>query len=199
MQRAEDSSSRLDPEPPPSRPSFSSPGLAFAVITILALVTGSLLYVSRPDPVPTPVQPIATDDNPDFSLTDEEAIVEFEELHRRELLAYRRADISLLASLFTHDSPIARKVLREVRQLARDDVYARPRYETKKLSVVRNGPTEVTLRQIAHVSSSFIDAQGTDVGNQVPTQKQVIRWTIALEGDSWRLHDAVITFSEIVK
>jgi hypothetical protein len=196
MQRAEESSARLAPEPTPPR-SGLSPQVAFLALGLVIAILGAIVYLTKPEAPAPPTAP-TTAQQPDFSLTNEEAITRFEELHRVELTAYRQSDPTLAAQVFTSNSPIAATVQEEIRQLVRDRVSANPMYSTVDLVVLANDADEIRLRQVAVVVSQFFDAKGRDITTESARQRQSIVWTLRLERSRWLIHDAVITASRRV-
>ena len=193
MQRAEDSFSKLAPEPSGSRPSFSSPWIAFALITILGLVTGGLLYISRPDPAPaTPAAPIQTDDDePDFSLTNEEAIARFEKLNELRLEMYQFRDISLAPDFLATGSPLRKLATKEISQLLNDRVVVMPNFKTQRLVVEENEPSRVRLRHAVIERPVFRSESGGDRTRSKP-QLRVLLWDMRLEGSTWKLFDVTV-------
>ena len=197
MQRAEGPPSRLAPEPTPARPSLS-PQVAFLLLAVVIGILGAIFYLTKPDAPATPTNPNAAQQQPDFSLTNEEAITRFEELHDMEIAAYRNADPTLLDQVFTKDSPIVSTVQNEIRQLVRDGVSARPRYSNLEISIIANEAGEIQLRHITIVRSQFFDKRGRDITQEEARQRQAIVWTLHLEDSQWLIHDAVITSSKPV-
>lgn len=106
MQRAEESSSRLVPEPTPTRPTVSPP-IAFLALLLAIAILGTIVFLTRPDAPATPTQP--TTSQPDFSLTNEEAVTRFEELNAMRVEMYESRDITLASEFLTPTSPL-RKV-----------------------------------------------------------------------------------------
>ena len=195
MQRAEDPSSRVAAGP--TRGGLR-PATAFLLLSALVGVVTAIVLLTRPAAAPPPAT-TKTSTEPNFALTNEEAIARFEHLHSRELKAYASADPSMLEGLFTPQSPVAPTVRREVRRLVRDRVVALTTYDTRSLSVVANTPSEIHLRQVAIVTARFMDSSGRDITRTAPVQKQTIQWTLQLVESDWRLHDAVIKESKVLK
>lgn len=193
MQRADDSSSRLGTQPASPR-SGLKPTTAFVLLLLLIAAVGGAILLTRPDSAPTPTN-TDTPTEPNFALTNEEAIARFEELHQLELQAYRSADPSLVDEVFTVDSPIAKFVQREVAMLVRDRVVARPQYTNLSIAVIANTGEEIQLQQSAIVESHFFDSRGREITSDTARQRQTILWTLHLGESSWLLHDAVVTKS----
>ena len=196
MQRAEGPSSRLAPEPTPTRPSLSPP-VAFLVLVVVIGIIGAIFYLTRPDAPATPTNPNAAQE-PDFSLTNEQAITRFEELQRLHLLAYAAADATLVDQVFTENGQIGETVRQEIVQLTRDEVSARFTYDTRDLQPIRNTPSEIELEQVAVVDASFFDRFGDEITSKSPAELQKIAWTLRLVGDKWLIHDAVVLSSREV-
>lgn len=188
--QAEDS-----PRAVPSERSGLKPTTAFFILLSAAALVAATVYLTRPAPTPTPTGTDTAKTAPNFALTNEEAIARFEELHETELDAYRHADASLVEEVFTPDSPIVASVRKEIGYLVEDGVSADPRYTTLKIDVLSNTPTEVKLKQVAHVESHFYDGRGREITSDMARQRQTIVWTLRLVASKWLIHDARVTKS----
>src|SRR5688500_13048480 len=98
MQRAEDSSSRaVQPER-----SGLKPTTAFLLLLVGASVIAGVLYLTRPEAAPTPTGS-ETPNEPNFALTNEEAIARFEELNAQRIAMYEERDITLADQFLASD------------------------------------------------------------------------------------------------
>lgn len=197
MQRAEDSSSRLAPEPASPRPAVK-PTTAFLLLLLLLAVVGAAIYLTRPTPAPVPT---GTTSAPaaDFSLTNEEAIARFQELASVRRQAYADHDITLLATLYTHDSRVASLAMKELRRLNRDRVSDLSMYETLQVDVLSNRPDSIKMREVVLVTPKFVDNHGKDITVNSEVTQETVVWTLHLEDDAWRVYDALITKSSVVR
>ena len=198
MQRAEGPSSRLAPEPTPTRPSVSPP-IAFLLLAGVIGILGAIFYVTRPETPATPTNPNVAQQQPDFSLTNEEAITRFEELSDIRRQAYATRDVTLLSSLYTENSVVGSGAAKELRSLNRDGVSDVSEYQTQQVTIVSNGDTEIELREVVLVEPKFVNESGADVTLDPKTIKEVVLWTLRLEDTQWLVHDAVITKSSVVR
>ena len=195
--RAEGSSSRLVPEPEPTRPAVS-PATAFLLLVLVLVAIGALIFFTRPDAPPPPEQS-TTASEPNFALTDAEAIARFEELAEVRRRAYASQDVSLLSSLYTSDSVVAPLAEKEIRRLNREGVSDVSSYQTLRLTVTSNSSQEISLREVVLVRPRFVDKKGNDVTVGDKKIREVVRWTLRLEGSEWLIHDAVIQASDSLR
>jgi hypothetical protein len=197
MQRAEGSSpARAVPEPTPSRPGLS-PIVAFLLLIAIIGAIGTLVFFLRPN-APPPTEPRSANE-PNFALTDQQAIDRFEQLSEIRRQAYASADSTLLGALYTSDSVVGSLAEKELRQLKSDGVSDVSTYETKKLSVVDNEPTQIELREIVVVTPRFEDSTGSDVTTNPTIVREVVSWTLMLQEDTWLIHDAVVVSSDPIE
>jgi hypothetical protein len=168
-----------------------SPAVAFLLLLAVIAVVGTILLLTRPEAPPASAPNPTTNQEPTFTLTNEEAITRFEELDRLRLELYERVDESLVPVVFTPSSPIATTVRREIRQLARDNIRVRTIFETRRIDVIANGAAEIELEQEVVVEARFLSTNGEDITSGRP-ELQVVRWTLQKIDGTWLLHDAVI-------
>lgn len=190
MQRAEGSSPpRAVPEPSPARPGLS-PLVAFLLLFAVIGAIGALAFLLRPD-APTPTEPRSATE-PNFALTDAEAIERFEELQGLHILAYASHDSSLVSQVFVPGSTMSRTVSKELRQLARDRVLASVSYSSREVAVASSTHSEIQIRQVARVESSFVDESGEDITTAGRPEIQEILWTLQRVDDQWFISDSLI-------
>ena len=195
MQRVEESSSRaIQPER-----SGLKPTTAFLLLLSGAVAVAGVLYLTRPEPAPSPTTTTTTTTKPNFALTDSEAIARFEELAEIRARAYSSHDPTLLNSLYTDDSVVRSIAAKELRRLNKDGVSDVSIYDTKQLTVLSNEPTQIRLEEVVVVTPKFVDANGRNVTEAGPAAREVVLWTLQLEGGVWLVDDALITKSTPVK
>lgn len=182
MQRAEESESRAR---------GLTPLNAFLVGLGLLIAIAAAVLLSRPDEAPTPTP--NPNPEPAFALTDPEAIERFIELDSLRLRAYDKRDVSLVSEIFTSDSPIARKVSREIGLLRSENVLSKTQFEVKKVGVLGNTDDEIRILQRVVIFPRFVTESGRDVTRNARDELQTIHWTLHLEGTQWLLHNATIT------
>lgn len=110
------------------------------------------LVAGNDDPEPDPIG--LDESEPDFSLTDEEAIARFYELDDLRVRAYEDADVTLV-STFATQGPFKEQVVGELRQLKRDDVSAKLELKTEMLEVQSNSLSQIDLQQVVVTNIRF--------------------------------------------
>jgi hypothetical protein len=154
--------------------------------------------LTRPDTSPPP-STTQTNTEPNFALTNEEAITRFEELMTTLEQAYGGHDVTYLDSLYTSDSPLRGIARRELTRLANDGVRDLSTFETKELIVRTNSSSQITLRQVVVVTPRFVTDAGKDVTKSRRPTRQVVDWTVSLQGGNWLLEDALITEAKHIR
>jgi len=186
----------LDEDPPQPRPPWVR---MVAIAVAVALIGGILIAAiqgvtsSGADPDPNPGGAAGTNPEPDFSLTDEEAIERFQELDELRVQAYDTADINLV-SHFAGSGPFKDKVVQELRQLKVENVTASPDLDPKKLEITSNGSEQVTLQETVVIDIRFFNEAGKDVTTRGKPERRVIDWTLEYFDSGW-----LITESTVVK
>ena len=198
MQRVEGPSSRLAPEPTRARPSLSPP-FAFLLLVVVIGILGTIFYLTKPDAPATPTNADAVQQQPDFSLTNEEAITRFEELDRIRIAMYATRDLSLLDSFLVSDSPLKRKATREVTGLLRDGVVPITDFVSESITVISNGPGTIVVRQVETDRSRFETESGKDITQGPRVIQRTVDWTLRLEHGVWLLFDSDQVGSRVVK
>ncbi|MBA3291251.1 MAG: hypothetical protein H0U17_07115 [Actinobacteria bacterium] len=182
-----------DDDPPTERPQWVR---LVAIALAIALVAGLLIAAiqgvtsSGADPDPNPGGAAGTNPQPDFSLTDEEAIERFQELEHRQIEAYRQADITLVSD-FAGPGPFKDQVVRELRKMRKDDVTAVLRSKGQELLLVRNESTEITIQETATIDIQFLDEAGRNVTTKGEPQRLVIEWQLEPFDTGWLITESV--------
>lgn len=168
-----------------------SPPVAFALLFVVVLALGLMIFLLRPDSTGTSeTTPPITKSEPSFELTNAEAIARFEELNEMRFSIYEDRDVSLIDSVLTAGSPLRTRAHREIGRLIRDDVTVKMNFETLEISVVRNGEDEIVLRQVVREAPRFLSASGKDITTTKP-QIKTVKWFMWLENGAWKIHHAV--------
>ena len=128
--------------------------------------------------------------DPDFSLTDEQAISRFEQLVGLSYVAIRNRDQSLLSQIFTAASPTKDRSARVISELKRDRVVDESTYDTVSLEVLENAPREVQLLQRVRTRPCFRSEAGKDVTTGSAEIEYDIAWTMQLSDSRWLLHES---------
>ena len=178
-------------EVPSSRPPWVR---AVAIVAALALL-GGVLYgtwqavASNDDPEPDPIG--LGESDPDFSLTDEQAIARFEELHTALVRAIQTRDRSLLL-VATSGGPIRESGLDEIANLQENRVRDQAEISIRSATVVSNDPDEITLDVTLEVLPCFLDDEGQDVTRGPDAIEQHLTWTLKVEAGRWLIHSGVL-------
>jgi hypothetical protein len=135
--------------------------------------------------------------DPDFSLTDEQAIARFEELHPTLVSAIQTRDDSLLHSA-TSQGPILRSSLREIADLRKNGVRDQAEIAIKSVSVISNRSEEVALGVTLEVLPCFLDERGRDITKGPDAIEQQLTWTLRFDGDRWLIHDGVLESDQVI-
>ena len=188
-----------------NRPQPRPPWVRMVAIAVAVALIGGILIAaiqgvtnSGADPDPNPGGAAGTNPEPDFSLTDEEAIKRFHELDELRVRAYETADITLV-SQFAGSGPFKEQVVGELQRLRKDDVTASPLFKTEELKVTANAPDRVEMRQTVVFDVRFFDESGKDVTEESGRERLVVDWTLEFESDRWLWTEADITNAEPVE
>jgi hypothetical protein len=165
------------------------PVRAFLLLGAIAIVVPLTILATRPEPAPT--KPAATG-SPDYSLTDEEAIAEFERLNAQLMAAYRERNIALAESIFTSDSPMLPRVRKEINELLESGVISRTRFEEVATEVQTNGAAHIQIERVEVLRPRFLTERGSNANAGTQAEKRVLEWEIRLAAGAWRLYDAVV-------
>ncbi|MDQ4025443.1 MAG: hypothetical protein M3217_08135 [Actinomycetota bacterium] len=164
-----------------------SPVRAFFLLGAVATVVPLTILATRPDAAPS--APPATS-SPDFSLTDAEAIAEFERLNAIRIAAYKARDITLLSEALATTSPLLARGEKEIRTLLDDGVVIKSSFITKSVRIIENAPTQVVVRQTEVDRPKIVTEDGREVTSRGGAQERVIEWTLRLENYVWKIYDS---------
>lgn len=168
---------------------------AVAILAAVALLGGALYatwqaVASEDDPESDPIG--LGESDPDFSLTDEEAIARLDELRSAALEATRNQDVTVVPLVFTETSPMRQRLREEIQKLKENDVQERSQFERLELTVTENTPTLITLLEVTNYFPCFRDASGKDVTVGPEAIRQEVQWSLALDDGRWLLQNSVI-------
>jgi hypothetical protein len=184
-------------EVPSSRPPWIR---AVAIAAAVALL-GGVLYATwqaaagNDDPEPDPIG--LDESEPDFSLSDENAVSRFEELVSMSYTAIRNRDQSLLSEVFTVDSPTKDRSAKVISSLKQDQVTDESSYRTLSLRVLESGPQEIRLLQRVQTRPCFKDESGEDVTTGRAEIEYDIEWTMQISDSRWLLHESQARNDEV--
>ena len=178
---------------PPSRPGWIR---AVAIIGVGALLIGTLYGVWQAvagSNDPDPIGPGASE--PDFSLTDEQAIARFEELDELRVRAYKNADVGMVSN-FAGPGQFKDQVLDELQELQREGVTASPIFKTEELTVTSNSADRIQLRQVVIFDARFFDKKGNDVTDESGRERLTVLWQLASTDQGWLISESNIVDAE---
>lgn len=176
--------------------------LVAAAVVLLLMVAMLLTWqLSKPAGPETPTgttQP-GTDPAEDHSLTNEEAISRFKELDALRIQAYMNRDASLVSAYVSKGSPLESVNREEIKQLLRDNVRFRPQLNTRNIRVRVNTPDEIVILHVVIERPRFVSESGEDVSASRRAILQKIEWTLRSYDGIWKLYDADVLDSEVVR
>ena len=173
---------------PPSRPGWIR---AVAILGVGALLIATLYSawqaVAGSDDPQDPTVPTNLD--PDFSLTDEQAIARFKELEALQISAYENVDLSLVSD-FAAPGPFKDKVVQELRQLRRDDVFAVLSMKNQELKVTQNTQSQIAIEETVTLNIEFHDSEGEDASTDGRPQRLVVDWRMESFENGWLITES---------
>jgi hypothetical protein len=179
-----------DDSPAPRPPWIRAVAIAAAVALLGGVLFATWQGVAGDDPEPDPIG--LDESEPDFSLTDEEAVARLDELRSAALEATRNQDISVIPSVFTDSSPMRKKLIEEIQKLKQNDVQERSQFERLDLTVTENTPSLISLLEVTDYFPCFRNASGKDVTVGPQAIRQEVQWSLALDDGQWLIENSVI-------
>jgi hypothetical protein len=186
----------------PRRPDTEerSPGLspvrAFFLLGAVATIVPLTFLATRPEASPSPTA--APSRSPDFSLTEAEAIAEFEELRDLALDAIRNRDASRVDEAFVPTGPAATRALGEIRKLLRARVTDESTFFSKSVKVVENSPRQIRIVERSRLKPCFRTANARDVSEGPAVVDQTSLWTMRQVNTQWRIYDVVLRRDAVI-
>jgi hypothetical protein len=189
------------PSPTSGRLGPLSPVVAFAILLVLLAVvfglgstvaersSAELDPVEVPDSVPTASAASNVEAKP-RPLGRRRAIARFEALDAIRLRAYRTNDASLLARYLVPTSDLWELGARELRQMRRDGVTMRPRFDTRRLWVHQRSTEAIVVRQVVRQDPRFYSESGKDVTVARAAQLVTVDWTLKPVDGRWLISDS---------
>lgn len=172
----------------------ASPIKAFLIILALIILTTVIfLMTANGEESPDTTRSPSTNSTPDFSLTDEEAIVRFTELNDLRLKSYFDRDVTLIDAFVASDSELRKMAYNEITDLLRDKVLIRSSFETRSLNVITNTSHSIVIEQLVVERPKVITESGKDITTDPQRELRTIEWTLVLDGSEWKVFDALVT------
>lgn len=174
-----------------------APIRAFLAVCVLATAAGALLFATRDA---SPSEPATTAPrSPDYTLTDAQAIAEFNRLNAQLMQAYEERNIALAEEVFTSDSPMLPRVRKEIQTLLRSSRLSRTSFGELSTTVLDNRSVTIVIERAEVVHPRFVTEQGRDATAAGVPHRQTVEWTLRLERGRWLLDDAVVVDSQRVE
>jgi hypothetical protein len=175
---------------------------AVAIVAAVALLGGALYatwqgVAGNDDPEPDPIG--LDESEPDFSLTDEQAIETFERLYTTSASAIRNQDQSLLPTVLTDGGPVYERAQDQIAQLKKDGITDASNFEIMDSRVTANDANEVTLEIAFRLHTCFLDGEGNDVTEGPRTLEQDSVWTLQVEDSRWQIHQGVLQEDRVIR
>jgi hypothetical protein len=174
-----------------------SPVAVFVGLMVVLIAVGAAVLLTRestpPPPKPAPVQ------EPNFALTDAEAIARFNELRDLRDQLYGERDLSLVSEIYAADSPLRATVASEINQLLSDHVLDRSTYRSLDVSVVSNTPQQIVMAETVLLSPKFVTESGRDVTTDHSQLRQRAVWTLVQLDGQWLVRSSKITKSKAIR
>ena len=182
---------------PPSRPGWVR---AVAMLAAVAML-GGVLYaswqaVAGSDDPQGPAVPGNPD--PDFSLTDEQAIQTFERLSSTLRLAVAERDPTLAASVTTNTGNTGTRVSQEIRRLKKDGVVDLTRVETIRSEVVLSNTDRIEIREVIRLHPCFEAESGQDITKGDSEFEQIGVWILQVEDGRWLIDETVFEGDRVI-
>jgi len=182
---------------PPSRPGWIR---AVAMLAAVAML-GGVLYaswqaVAGSDDPQAPAVPGNPD--PDFSLTDEQAIATFERLEKDIRRSISDQDPGLAFRATTTGSPLADRMQAEIRQLKKDRVFDHSRVEQVSVEVVASSSQEIRIREVVRIHPCFRSEDGTDITKGDSEFEQTGVWILQVEDGRWLIDETVFEGDRVI-
>ncbi len=185
--------------PAEEMPSSRPPWIRAVAIVAAAALLGGVRYgtwqavASNDDPEPDPIG--LDESDPDFSLTNEQAVERFHELDEIRVRAYETVDIGLV-SQFAYQGAFKDLIVDELRTLKREGVTASPTFKTESLSVTSNTTQRIELRQVVVFDIRFFDENGDDVTDESGRERLTVEWELSSTDRGWLMLKADILDAE---
>ena len=187
-----------DDELPPSRPRrfrLIALGLVLTMFVPFAYVAYRNIAdaISNPDPAPNPGFP-----EPDFSLTDEEAIQTFEQLSQTLRQSVSQRDPSLLTLVTTPDGDAQRRIGQEIQRLKEDGVIDFTRVQTEPAEVQSSTNREIRIREVIVLQPCFKSESGEDVTQADAVVEQTGTWILKVHDGQWLIDDTRLENDRVI-
>lgn len=180
-----------------NEPAGLPPVRAFFLLgAILAAVFAGFLATREESPATETVAPARS---PDYSLTDAEAIAEFERLNAQLMQAYEDRNIALAEDVFTSDSPMLPRVRKEIRTLLGSDVLSLTRFKEISTVPTTNTPSLIVIERSEVLYPRFVTESGADASRSSRPERVRVEWELHVDLGRWLLHDAVVVKRQILR
>ena len=180
-----------------AEPGGLSPVRAFILLGTVAILIAAGVTVFR-DPAPAEPRPTSAP-SPDYSLTDAEAVAEFERLNDQLMAAYRERNIALAEDAFTSDSPMLPRVRKEIDDLIDSSVVSMSRFEEISTKVAHSSSSSLIVVRVEVLYPRFKTESGRNASGPNYPERQRVKWDLRVADGRWLLHDAVVLRRIVLK
>ena len=194
MHDVERSASSLAEDEGRQRPSTLK--AALVALALIAIGAGVLLFTvpsGAPDRAFNPAPPL------DHSLTDEEAIARFRELHGLLEQSVRERDQALVPMILAPGSPMAARTRDAIRELSQNNVRDLSRTTIAEATVISTSDTEIDIQHEGLFFPCFQTEGGQDVTDAPGVIRQKMVWTLRRHHGSWLLWDVALKADRLVR
>ncbi|MGH2749371.1 MAG: hypothetical protein ACRDK3_00595 [Actinomycetota bacterium] len=190
-----------DEEPPAPRPSW----IRIVAIAVALAMLGGALYATWQTLATSGREserngePGAGASEPDFSLTDEEAIATFERLYATSASAIREQDPSLLSTVLTDGGPVYQRAQSQIAGLKKDGIEDASEFQIVDSVIDTNESDEIRLDVTFHLLTCFLNEQGKDVTKGPRALEQDSQWTLIVEDSRWQIHQGILREDRVLR
>lgn len=189
-----------------NRPQPRPPWVRMVAIAVAVALIGGILIAaiqgvtnSGADPDPNPGGAAGSNPEPDFSLTDEEAIETFERLYLSSVSAAENLDISILPQVFTDDGPLMERARKRIDELKEDGVQEEIEVRIIEAKVVSSASDEILIDTKTQIHSCFLSEDGKDITEGPTAFEQELTWTLVIEDSRWQIHEGELNDDRVLR
>ena len=117
---------------------------------------------------------------------------EFRRLNRMFQALYATRNLQGLDRIFLPDSPMKRRVSKELQELRDQGVVVRTDFKTLDLKVRSVSQSRIELTQVVRVDPKFLSEQGEDITSSNAVDIDTVEWVLQRRRHEWFLKNAVV-------
>ena len=169
---------------------------ALVALALIAIGAGVLLFLApsgAPDRPFNPAPPL------DHSLTAEEAIARFRELHALLQRSVRERDQALVPMILAPGSPMEDRTRDSIRELSQSNVRDLSRTTIAQAMVVSTSDSEISVQHSGIFFPCFQTEEGEDITDAPGVIRQEMVWTLRAHQGNWLLWDVELKKDRLVR